>query len=89
MEISDNGILPAVPGDYTHQAMKTLPAAATAPQEQMSVVVEAGHLGRVRIDFRRYRYRHYKNTFWAWSAVCAVKEPRPPAAAPASVCQSR
>lgn len=54
-----------------------------------SILGAAGHLGRVRIDFRRYRYRHYKNTFWAWSAVRAVKEPQPPAAAPASVCQSR
>jgi len=73
MEHTDNGILTTVPGDYTHQAMRTLPAAATAPQEKISVIVAAGHLGPVRIDFRRYRYRHYKNTVWAWSAVRAEK----------------
>lgn len=39
------------------------------------MVVDAGHLGRVRIYYRRMRYRHYRSSHLAWAADQA--EPAP------------
>jgi hypothetical protein len=44
-----------------------LPPAETATADEMSVVVDAGQLGRVRVYYRRQRYKHYRNTFWMWA----------------------
>lgn len=54
-----------------------LPPAATATQDEISVVVDAGHVGRVRIYYRRIRYRHYRSSHWAW--VVNRAEPAPDA----------
>lgn len=52
-----------------------LPPAATATDEEMSIAVDAEHLGRVRIFYRRKSYRHYRNTFWHWVVDRAEREP--------------
>ena len=53
---------------------QTLPPAATATEDEMSLVGDAEHLGRVRIYYRRQRYKHYKNTFWMWAPERAERE---------------
>ena len=52
---------------------QTLPPAATATEDEMSLVGDAEHLGRVRIYYRRQRYKHYRNTFWMWAAERAER----------------
>jgi hypothetical protein len=64
----DNGILRAVPGDYIGAASQRLPPPETAGTDSMSVVVDAGHVGRVRIDFKRVKMRHRRTSHWAWVA---------------------
>jgi hypothetical protein len=59
-----------------------LPPAETATADEMSVVVDAGQLGRVRVYYRRQRYKHYRNTFWMWAVDRAEPEPIEPGAIP-------
>jgi len=54
---------------------QALPPAETATEDEMSLVGDAEHLGRVRIYYRRQRYRHYRNTRWMWAIDRA--EPAP------------
>jgi hypothetical protein len=60
---NDNGILASVAGEYVGAAQRSLPTAANATQDCMSVVADAGWAGVVRIHFRRYRYTHHRNTY--------------------------
>jgi hypothetical protein len=55
-----------------------LPPAETATADEMSVVIDAGGLGRVRIYYRRHRYRHYRNTRWMWAVSRADPAPDEP-----------
>ena len=64
----ENGILRAVHGDYIGTASLTLPPPETAATDRMSVTIDAGHVGRVRIDFERVRMRHRRTSHWAWVA---------------------
>jgi hypothetical protein len=50
-----------------HLGALQLPPAETAASDEMSIVIDAGELGRVRIYYRRQRYRHYRNTRWMWA----------------------
>lgn len=49
-----------------HVRSLELPPAAASTVDELSFVVDADELGRVRIYYRRYQYRHYRNRFWAW-----------------------
>lgn len=57
---ADNGILARVPGEYIAKAGRSLPDAATAPDELMRVEIDAGWAGRVRLTFTKFRYRRPK-----------------------------
>lgn len=58
-----------------HLGSLQLPPPETAAADEMSIVVDAGDLGRVRIHYRRQRYRHYRTTRWMWAPERA--EPAP------------
>lgn len=66
---ADNGILARVPGEFIGQASNLLPNPATTLAEEMAVEVDAGWLGRVRLTFKKHRYRRPKGKFSAtvWS----------------------
>lgn len=61
-----------------HVGPQLLPPAETATAEEMSVVIEAGELGRVRIYYRRQRYKHYRNIHWMWAVDRAELAPGAP-----------
>jgi hypothetical protein len=82
----DNGILAAVPGEHISRASHTLPDPATAEQDRMSAVIDAGWAGRVQISFLRYRYRSGRSITWAWTAYRADREPPVRTAEPRRVC---
>lgn len=71
----DNGILSRVPGQYVGQAQHALPDAALVPDDDISVEVDAGWAGRVRLTFRKYRYTRPKGKFSAvaWSCRHAAR----------------
>lgn len=75
----DNGILAHVPGQYVGQAQSSLPDAALAADEVISVEVDAGWLGRVRLTFRKYRYTRPKGKFSAMAWSCCHAEVVAPA----------
>lgn len=78
----NNGILASVPGQYIAQGQLTLPSPEDRT-EPMTVELDADWVGRVRITYWPYSYRHRRNTFWAWAAKHAEKVATPPPAPPA------
>lgn len=71
---ADNGILARVPGQYVGQAQRALPVAALMPDDEISVEVDAGWLGRVRLTFRKYRYTRPMGKFSAVAWSCRYAE---------------
>lgn len=71
----DNGILSLVPGQYIAQAQIGLAAPSTSTEGRVSVLVDAGHVGRVRIHCERKRLKHNKHAHWVWVAYRADLEP--------------
>lgn len=71
--MTDNGILEQVGGPYVGEAMKTLPPAATAEDREYPVEIDAGHVGRVCIFFRKQRAKSGKFSHWFWLAKRAEK----------------
>lgn len=71
--MEDNGILEQVPGQYSGEAMKALPPAATAEDRDYPVEIDAGHAGRVRIFFRRQKVKRGKYMNWFWLAKRAER----------------
>lgn len=71
--MTDNGILAQVPGQFIAQASQTLPPAGTAEDRDYPVEIDAGHLGAVRITFRKQKAKHGKSSHWFWSAKRAEK----------------
>lgn len=71
--MTDNGILAQVPGQFIAQASQTLPPAATAEDRDYPVEIEAGHLGPVRITFRKQKLKRAKHSHWFWLAQRAEK----------------
>jgi len=65
---NENGILAKVPGEYVHKAKESLPPVDLAEDRVYEVVVAAGHLGPVRVQFKRQKARHRKNSYWFWLA---------------------
>lgn len=70
----DNGILGRVPSPYVGQAQMSLPDPASVPDDEISVEVEAGWLGRVRLTFRKYRYTRPKGKLSAVAWSCRFAE---------------
>ena len=73
--MDDNGILARVPSWFVAQAIKTLPNPATAKDLHPSVVIDAGHAGRVRIFYRRMKATHHKHSHYFWAGVRAEAVP--------------
>jgi hypothetical protein len=69
-----NGILSRVPGEYIGAASQSLPAAVSAPDQVMSVEIDAGWLGRVRLTFEKHKYHRPKGKFSAVSWSCKHAE---------------
>lgn len=70
----DNGILARVPGEYVGKAQSSLPDAALVLANEISIDVDAGGLGRVRLTFRKYRYTRPKGKFAAVAWSCRHAE---------------
>ena len=68
---ADNGILAKIPGDLIARGSKTLPPAGAGQPEKMSVELDVGHLGRVRIAYRLTSSRRGKFHNWFWTASFA------------------
>jgi len=71
MEI--NGILAQVPGPFIARTSQTLPPTATAEDRDYPVEIEAGHLGAVRITFRKLKLKRAKHSHWFWAAKRAER----------------
>lgn len=71
--MTDNGILEQVPGQYSGEAMKMLPPAATAEDREYAVEIDAGHIGRVRITFVKQKAKRGKFSHWFWLAKRAER----------------
>ncbi|MGB6104593.1 MAG: hypothetical protein WBF88_12200 [Pusillimonas sp.] len=68
--IEDNGILAGVPGQYIGEALSQLPE-CQADSENTEVVIEAGHLGMVRLFAQPRKAAHGKHSHWFWCAYRA------------------
>ena len=71
---SHNGILMHVPGQNISDGSSTLPKPSEAEKHkpERKVEIDSPELGlRVRITYRLNTYRHYKSSYWSWSAVWA------------------
>jgi hypothetical protein len=68
-----NGILGSVPGETVAAASRLLPPAdAAAPGAREVVEIDGpAWVGRVRVTFERYTWKHGKNRFTGWAAVHA------------------
>jgi hypothetical protein len=72
-----NGILGRVQGDHIAPGLQSLgPATATAPSHH-EVLIDAGHLGTVRLFIEKKLARHNRHSHYYWSAYRA--EPEGPA----------
>jgi len=69
---TDNGILARVPGQYIAEALAQLPPINIAGDQIHETVIEAGHVGKVRIFARKQLARHGKHSHWYWSAFRAA-----------------
>lgn len=66
-----NGILAQVQGHHVAAALQTLgPATRDAPDHH-EVLVEAGHLGTVRLFIQKKLARHNRHSHYYWSAYRA------------------
>ncbi len=68
---ADNGILSRVRGDYIAQALATLQPPTRDGANQHQVVIDAGHLGAVRLYIERKQVRHRKHSHFYWAAYRA------------------
>jgi len=76
--IGANGILAHVQGNYIAAALQTLgPATREAPTHH-EVLVEAGHLGTVRLFVEKKQARHGRHSHYFWSAYRAEAVDPPP-----------
>ncbi|MDH1177910.1 hypothetical protein N5C72_07480 [Achromobacter mucicolens] len=66
--MNDNGILEQVQGQYVAEAIKSLPPAVTAEDRDHLVEIDAGHVGRVRLIFRKQKAKRGKFSHWFWQA---------------------
>ena len=66
-----NGILEHVPGPFVSQGRQALPAVETAEDRDYAVEIDAGHVGLVRLFFRKQKAKRGKFSHWFWVAVRA------------------
>ena len=65
---SQNGILGRVPGDLISRGMASLPDAAAPGPDAHEVIIDARHLGRVRLSIERRKVKHGRHSHYYWSA---------------------
>lgn len=70
--MSDNGILSRIPGQYISRALRTLPNAETATDEQMEATIDVPGIGAVRITAKRFRHKKGKAVMYFWTAERAT-----------------
>lgn len=66
-----NGILGRVPGPCISDALRQLPPVESAEDRDYDVVIDAEHVGPVRIFARKQLARHRKHSHWFWLATRA------------------
>ncbi|AEI77529.1 hypothetical protein CNE_1c21950 [Cupriavidus necator N-1] len=66
-----NGILGRVQGHYIAAGLQTLPRATHDGPSHHEVLVEAGHLGTVRLFIEKKLARHNRHSHYYWSAYRA------------------
>ncbi|MEC3768445.1 MULTISPECIES: hypothetical protein [Cupriavidus] len=66
-----NGILAQVQGHHVAAALQTLPRATAEAPNHHEVLVEAGHLGTVRLFIVKKLARHNRHSHYYWSAYRA------------------
>lgn len=66
---ADNGIMASVSGGCIGGGSRGLPAAETMQGQTATVVVQAEHVGMVRITYRSRQFKHRRSSHWAWAAV--------------------
>lgn len=69
--IGANGILAQVQGDHIAAALRTLGRATREAPSHHQVLVEAGHLGTVRLFIEKKQARHGRHSHYFWSAYRA------------------
>lgn len=75
-----SGMLAWVTPDIRMEAARQMPPPSADEKERVRhVEVVDPHMGRVRIRFELYSYKHYRNRFWRWGAVWADVIEAPPA----------
>ena len=72
-----NGILVKVHGEDIAAGSQLLPAAGPDQQAELSVVVDAKYLGKVRITYRLGKSPRRHRNLWFWTACHAVVVPSP------------
>jgi len=71
--MNENGILAEVPGQYVAEGKQSLPPAETAEDREYPVEINAGHVGPVRIFFRKQKLKRAKHSHWFWLAQRAER----------------
>lgn len=66
-----NGILAQVQGHHVAAALQTLPRATADAPHHHEVLVDAGHLGTVRLFIVKKLARHNRHSHYYWSAYRA------------------
>ncbi|MCO4864405.1 hypothetical protein MKD38_22220 [Cupriavidus sp. WGlv3] len=74
-----NGILAQVQGHHVAAALQTLPRATADAPNHHEVLVEAGHLGTVRLFVVKKLARHNRHSHYYWSAYRAEPASAEPA----------
>ncbi|MDO9115658.1 MAG: hypothetical protein Q7U63_17925 [Polaromonas sp.] len=68
-----NGLLRFVPGQFIADAHSKLPPPSVSENHkpERKVEIEIPDLGHIIITFQLRKYRHYRSSYWCWSAAWA------------------
>jgi hypothetical protein len=69
--VAANGILAQVQGNYVAAALRTLGQATRETPSRHEVLVEADHIGTVRLFIEKKQARHGRHSHYYWSAYRA------------------
>ena len=75
-DVTDERLLPRIPGEYIADALLTLPNPARALDDAiMDCFVTVPGIGRVRITARRRKHKRGRSTHYFWTAENAALAP--------------
>ncbi len=69
--MTTNGILPRIPGQYVAEAINQLPPAASTRDTLLRTELDVPGVGRVLFTPVRNATKHRKTTHWIWSVTSA------------------